>query len=436
MKQAQSRLKSQPAHQDNTTRFLDTLFADYAKDDFQVRLWNGATWGGKHPRFTLVLKHPGALRTMFGSQSELALGEAYIFDDFDIEGEVEAAFELAGYLLARKQNFWEGLELLERFHKLPGDGRPRAGSHVVKLKAPLHSKDRDRKAISYHYDLPAEFYELWLDRQMVYSCAYFRSSEDDLDTAQEQKLDYVCTKLRLRPGDRLLDIGCGWGALVAHAARYYGVEVVGITLSRPQAELAQQRLRRDGLADRCRVMFLDYRDLGEAESFDKIVSVGMFEHVGEEFLPEYFRRVWQLLRPGGTFLNHGIAYSATYRRKGASFADRYVFPDGDLVPISTSLKAAELSGFEVRDVESLREHYLLTLHQWVKRLEAHAEEARRVTDDVTYRIWRLYIAGAAHGFGSGRLNLFQSLLAKPRHGESGFPLRREDWYCGKGRDRD
>ena len=193
--------------------------------------------------------------------------------------------------------------------------------------------------------------------------------------------------------------------------------------------MARQRLRESGLSDRCRVEVSDYRDIDHDQQYDKIVSVGMFEHVGEALLPEYFRRAWDLLRPGGVFLNHGIAYSATYRRRGPSFTDRYVFPDSEMVPINTSLREAELSGFEVRDVESLREHYALTLHNWVQRLEAHAEEVRRITDDTTYRIWRLYMAGAAHGFRSGRLNVYQALLAKPLHGESGLPLTREDWYC-------
>ncbi|HLM83227.1 MAG TPA: class I SAM-dependent methyltransferase, partial [Terriglobales bacterium] len=169
-------------------------------------------------------------------------------------------------------------------------------------------------------------------------------------------------------------------------------------------------------------------DLGHNQQYDKIVSVGMFEHVGEKLLPEYFRQACSLLRPGGVFLNHGIAYSANYHRRGPSFTDHYVFPDGELLPISTSLRAAELSGFEVRDVESLREHYALTLHHWVERLEARAAEARRITDDTTYRIWRLYMAGAAHGFRTGRLNLYQTLLASPRRGDGGLPLTREDWY--------
>lgn len=412
-----------------SAEFLDALLADYPERNFQVRLWDGATWGAKRqPRFTLVLKHPGALRAMFLSPSELTLGEAYIYDDFDIEGDIEAAFDLAEYLLGQQRSLWESFDLNERLQKLPAVDHPRTGLRTTGLWGEVHSKDRDRQAISYHYDLPAEFYALWLDRHMVYSCAYFATPEEDLDSAQERKLDYVCRKLRVRPGERLLDLGCGWGGLIMHAAAHCGVQAVGITLSVPQAEAARKRLREAGLNDRCRVEVSDYRDINHGQQYDKIVSVGMFEHVGEALLPEYFRRTWSLLRPGGVFLNHGIAYCATYHRRGPSFTDRYVFPDGEMVPISTSLRAAELSGFEVRDVESLREHYALTLHHWIRRLEAHAEEARRITDERTYRIWRLYMAGSAHGFRSGRLNVYQTLLAKPLHGPSGLPLTREDWY--------
>jgi len=412
-----------------TTHFLERLLADYPRRDFQVRLWDGTTWGTeKQPRFTLVLKHPGALPAMFVSPSELTLGEAYIYDDFDIEGDIEAALDLAEYLLAQERSLGESFDLNQRLQKLAASDRPRAGPRPIQLWGSVHSKDRDRQAVTYHYDLPAEFYALWLDPRMVYSCAYFATPEEDLDTAQKRKLDYLCRKLRLRPGERLLDIGCGWGGLIMHAAAHYGVQAVGNTLSVPQAEVARQRVRESGLNDRCRVEVSDYRDIDQDQPYDKIVSVGMFEHVGEALLPEYFRRAWDLLRPGGIFLNHGIAYSATYRRRGPSFTDRYVFPDSELVPISTSLRAAELSGFEVRDVESLREHYGLTLHHWLGRLEAHAEDVRRITDDTTYRIWRLYMAGSAHGFRSGRLNLYQTLLAKPRHGESRLPLTREDWY--------
>ena len=296
------------------------------------------------------------------------------------------------------------------------------------MSGELHSPQRDRQAVTYHYDLPSEFYALWLDSRMAYSCAYFRTPNDDLDTAQQNKLEYLCRKLRLRRGDRLLDIGCGWGSLVTYAAAVHGAQVLGVTLSEPQAEWARRQIRALGLEERCRVEVRDYRDFDSGDSFDKIVSVGMFEHVGRSKLKEYFQKVWALLRPGGVFLNHGIAYSASYRRRGPSFTDRYVFPDGDLVPVNTALQAAEESSFEVRDVESLREHYALTLRRWLARLESHAEEARRLAGDTTYRIYRIYLAGAAHAFRRARLNLYQILLAKPVQGETGLPLTREDWY--------
>jgi cyclopropane-fatty-acyl-phospholipid synthase len=413
---------------------LENLLAAYPRRDFQVRLWDGSIWvGGEQPRFTLVLKHPGALRAMFLSPSEFTLGEAYIYDDFDIEGEIVAAFDLADYLLRQERGLPERLHLAELLRKSPANNSRRPGPQPANLGSSVHSKERDRQAIGYHYDLPAEFYALWLDQSMIYSCAYFASPEEDLDTAQQRKLDYICRKLRLRRGDHLLDIGCGWGGLIIYAAVHHGAQATGITLSKPQAELAQERVRQSNLNGRCRVEICDYRDLDPSRQYDKIVSVGMFEHVGEALLPEYFSRAWNLLQPGGVFLNQGIAYSATYRRRGPSFTDHYVFPNGELVPISTSLRAAELSGFEVRDVESLREHYALTLCHWVRRLEANAEQARRITDDTTYRIWRLYMAGAAHGFRSGRLNVYQTLLAKPLHGESRLPLTREDWYRAYGR---
>ena len=411
------------------TEFLDALLKHYARRDFAVRLWDGSVWGAEmQPRFTLVLKRPRALRAMFSSPSELTLGEAYIHDDFDIEGDVEATFDLADYLLGQERSLWESFDLDQRLQKLPRSDHTRTGMHAVKFGGGVHSKDRDRQAISHHYDLPAEFYALWLDRRLTYSCAYFATPDEDLDSAQVRKLDYICRKLRLRRGEHLLDIGCGWGGLIMHAADHYGTECVGITLSVPQGMVARERLHEAGLNGRCRVEVSDYRDTDHYRLYDRIVSVGMFEHVGEAHLSEYFQRAWNLLRPGGVFLNHGIAHSATYRRRGPSFVDRYVFPDGELVPICTSLRAAEQSGFEVRDVESLREHYALTLRHWVRRLEAHQEEACRIASDSTYRIWRLYMAGSAHGFRSGRLNVYQTLLAKPSFGQSGLPLTRDDWY--------
>ena len=411
--------------------FLSNLLAPYPRRDFQVRLWDGSIWGSEQePRFTLVLKHPGALRQMFQSPSELTLGESYIFDDFDIEGDIEAVFDLADYLVAEgSAGLTQSLHLASMLRKLPAKRQMHTGRQPAALRGSVHSNDRDRQAISYHYDLPPEFFALWLDQRMLYSCAYFApGNETDLDTAQCCKLDYICRKLQLRRGDRLLDIGCGWGGLAIHAAAHYGARVLGITLSIPQAEVARQRIRDAGLNQSCRIEVCDYRDLEVDREFDKIVSVGMFEHVGEEHLAEYFSRVWQLLRAGGTFLNSGIAATVADHRQGPSFIDRYVFPDGELVPLSTSLGEAERSGFEVRDVESLREHYALTLHHWVRRLEAHAEEVRRIADETTYRIWRLYMAASAHRFALNRLNLYQMLLAKPSHGQCSAPLTRADWY--------
>jgi cyclopropane-fatty-acyl-phospholipid synthase len=288
----------------------------------------------------------------------------------------------------------------------------------------LHSRERDRQAISYHYDYPVEFYKLWLDPRMVYSCAYFAAPDEELATAQERKLDLICRKLQLRRGDRFLDIGCGWGGLIMHAAAQYGVHATGITTSLPQVEWARESARQAGLADRCRVELCDYRDLEADRPYDKIASVGMFEHVGQALLSEYFRRAWQLLLPGGLFLNHGIARSATYRRIGPSFTDKYVFPDGELLPINDTLRTAETSGFEVRDVENLREHYVFTLRNWVHALEAHLVEACRVTDEATCRTWRIYMYGAARRFATGQLNVFQTLLSKSSGGQSGLPLIR------------
>lgn len=413
-----------------TMSLLQDLLGSHHPRNFAVRLWDGTTWEaeeGQPRRFTLVLQHPGALRKMFLPPSELALSEAYIYNDFDIEGDIEAVFEPGDAILSREWGKVEQLRYGARLLSLPKGNMASSGTQAAQQKGTLHSKERDRQAIMYHYDRSNDFYKLWLDRQMVYSCAYFSTPDESLDVAQERKLDYICRKLRLHPGERLLDIGCGWGGLIMYAAQHYEVEALGITLSQQQVIWARERIREAGLEDRCRVELWDYREV--KGTYDKLVSVGMFEHVGEALLPTYFKQAWQLLRPGGVFLNHGIAASATApSRPEPSFVSRYVFPDGELVPISTSLKAAEVNGFEVRDLESLREHYVYTLRNWVSRLEEHADEAKRATDEVTYRIWRLYMAGSAYGFQKGMLNLYQALLVKPDAGRSELPLTREDWY--------
>jgi len=411
---------------------LQEVLAGYVGRDFSVRFWDGRVWeaeAGQPTRFTLALQHPGALRKMFLPPTELALAEAYIYNDFDIEGDICAAFPLADYLRGAGLTFAKKVHIAKQLHSLPLH-RGHNGRAGLTLKGRMHSRERDRRAVTYHYNTSNDFFKLFLDTRMVYSCAYFDTLHDDLDCAQERKLDYICRKLRLQRGETLLDIGCGWGGLVMHAAKQYGVNAFGITLSEPQAEWANERIRQEGVADRCRVNVMDYRELDAASNFDKLVSVGMFEHVGEKLLPEYFDQAWRLLKPGGVFLNHGIARTETEPvQSGPTFVDRYVFPDGELVPLHTTLRAAERSGFEVRDVESLREHYAMTLRHWVRRLEAHHDAAVTATDETTYRIWRLFMSGSAYRFWRGKLNLYQVVLVKSLDGVSNFPLTRKDWYA-------
>jgi cyclopropane-fatty-acyl-phospholipid synthase len=414
-------------------RFLQQVLKDYHPRDFAIELWDGTIWPPEPTqfrRFTWRIQDPGILWAAISSD-QVTLGEAFIRGAFDIDGDLEAVFPLADYFLNKQ---WSTKEKLLLATMLPALTRSRPQISLVprKLRGPLHSKERDQQAIRYHYDLSNSFYALWLDQQMVYSCAYFRTPQDDLDIAQKQKLDYICRKLRLRPGERLLDIGCGWGGLILHAAREYGVRSLGITLSRNQFEFARRKIKDEGLSETCEVRLLDYRDLRETGAFDKLASVGMVEHVGAAKLPDYFRQAFRLLRSGGVFLNHGIGTAGTRPAPSQpTFTDVYVFPDGDLVPISAMLRYAEDAGFEVRDVENLREHYVLTLHHWLRRLEAHEEQAKQLSDEVKYRIWRLYLGGSIHYFRTARLDLYQSLLVKNDEGNSGFPLRRVDWYGSK-----
>ncbi len=396
------------------------------------RLWDGTRWPEPAPRAaTIVLKHPGALREMFGAGTEKALAEAFLRDDFDLEGNAECAFELADVLRERGRRGWfSGLRTYHRLRTLPARPPGGAAREFDDGHGRLHSPGRDRRAVSFHYDVSNEFYQLWLDRALVYSCAYFERPDETLDAAQEAKLGHLCRKLRLKRGQRLLDIGCGWGGLAMFAAQRHGVRVTGVTLSRRQAEYATDRIRALGLEREVTIKLQDYREIEAAEPFDAIVSVGMSEHVGAKRLPDYFRAAAALLRPGGVFLNHAIGGAVRPpRRVGPSFIDAYVFPDGDIPPIPAVAQAAESAGLEIRDVENLREHYTLTLRHWVRRLEAAHEAALRFVSEETYRVWRLYMAGSAHGFARAHLAVYQTLLSKPdARGDSHLPLTRRDWY--------
>jgi len=418
-----------------TLHLLQKFFGGKSAENVGARLWDGTCWPDDHPRpATIVLNHPGALRRMLLPGTQVGLAEAYLHNDFDVEGDLEAVYSLADGLAQQVNSVLAKLRAAGYLLKLPpGAGRKPGKRGPARLEGKLHSLERDRQAVTYHYDVSNDFYSLWLDRRMAYSCAYFQGPNDDLDCAQESKLDYICRKLRLRPGQHLLDIGCGWGGLVIYAAQHYDVAATGITLSRPQADLANARITEVGLSDRCRVQVRDYRAMGESDRYDALVSVGMFEHVGAKLLPVYFARAWELLKPGGVFLNHGIANRVGEKPSSKrSFSDLYVFPDGELTPISTSLLAAEETGFEVLDVESLREHYAMTLRHWVRRLEACHDQALQYVDELTYRVWRLFMSGSAYGFKVGRLDVYQTLLVRSgAGGQSCLPLTRADWYAGK-----
>jgi cyclopropane-fatty-acyl-phospholipid synthase len=426
---------------------LTALFGEPHQRDFDVRFWDGTTDRGRNtrPPFTLVLNRPAALRRMLLPPNELSIVESFIAGDIDIDGSMEAASNLSEAIGGRLRSPLAVARLVRLVLRLPGQEE----DDLADVKFPeqarklgsRHTPVRDAAAIHYHYDVGNSFYKLWLDQRMVYSCAYFRSAEDSLDAAQEAKLDMICRKLRLKPGERLLDIGCGWGGLIMYAAQHYGVDATGITLSENQAALARERIEQAGLGDRCRVAIRDYRTLNAGDGYDKISSIGMVEHVGATHLPVYFASAYRALKPGGLFMNHGIVSLSEPRPrsvgekifrkfwKADAFIDTYVFPDGKLTAAHTVIASAEGAGFEVRDVESLREHYAMTLRHWVRSLEEKSAEATALVGNHHFRVWRLYMAASANAFTKAAINVIQTLLAKPDpNGRSDIPLTREDLY--------
>jgi len=416
---------------------LNDFFADAEFKNFAFKLWDGTVWkpdGAGEPVFTVILNHPKTLASMIAFPVDRRLGEAYIYGEFDVEGDMIALFSMESHIekkykqTVKKPSFWSKvLSLLNAkvdFKKLHSKRK------AAKLRGKAHSIERDRQAISYHYDVSNEFYSLWLDELMNYSCAYFRDWNEDIHTAQRNKLELICRKLRLKEGEKVLDIGCGWGGFLIYAAQKYGIKGYGITLSKNQYEYANEKIKELGLQDRVRVDYRDYREMEEWASFDKIVSIGMFEHVGKEMLDEYFRRAYKLLKHGGLFLNHGITRRKPKRTpRKWSFSDTYIFPDGELQSISHTLSVAEKVGFEVSDVENLREHYATTLWHWAKRLEENREKALQYVDEVVYRTWRIFLTGSSYGFKSEFFGLHQALLVKNYpDGSNNLPINREDIY--------
>lgn len=379
----------------------------------RLQLWNGVAYDlGPKPAVTVKVKEPSAVKALVGADFS-ELGEAFIHEQIDVEGPITEAMRAADALVH--------------------GSRPNAATWTRLHRVLGHSRRQDAKAIEHHYDVSNEFYQLWLDRNMAYSCGYFHRDDDTLDSAQIQKFEHICRKLMLAPGERLLDIGCGWGGLIVHAARNHGVHALGITLSHNQFDYVRNRIAREALADRVRVELMDYRDVPENEKFDKIASVGMFEHVGLTNLPVYFRKIERLLADDGLVMNHGITTMDPQSRAVGSgagaFIDRYVFPHGELPHLSLAIRALSEQNLEAVDVESLRHHYAKTLGFWVSRLESAQTKARELVGERRYRTWLVYLAGCSHAFHSGWISLHQILAAKAsRKGMKPLPWTREHQY--------
>jgi cyclopropane-fatty-acyl-phospholipid synthase len=402
--------------------------------DFAVRFWDGSEVPpppGAPRNLTFVVRSPSALAYALRQPNELGFGRAWVTGALDVEGELERGLALRDRFRGLRLSAADRLAALRAAARLGAVHlRPPA---VPASEAPVgrgrrHSLNRDRVAVRHHYDVSNAFYRMVLGPTMVYSCAYFASPDDTLEEAQTRKLETICRKLRLGPGERLLDIGCGWGSLVLHAAREHGARAVGVTLSEPQAELARERILAAGLGDRCEIRVADYREVDDGP-YDKVASVGMYEHVGRARLAEYTGRVKRLLRDGGLFLNHGIVRAQPRAWDRHSFIARYVFPDGELHPVGAVVDAMERTGLEIRDDESLREHYALTLRRWVANLAANRDAAIAEAGAERERVWRLYMTGSALAFEAGDISVHQVLACKPG-APHGLPLARAGLLTG------
>lgn len=413
-----------PAELSAARRILEMMLVDY-RGPVALRLWNGEiVCGESHAPCTVMIHQPAALRDLVLHQDLVHLAESYLAGEIDVGGDLILLFDLVSYLQQLVSSGKDRRRIWRQALRLPA----RAPVMSPAMHAWKGKRSNTQESISHHYDLGNDFYCLWLDPEMVYSCAYFRDPGQSLASAQHDKLDYICRKLRLAPGQTLLDIGCGWGALICWAGRNYNVRAHGITLSEQQYQYVVERLHKEGLKGRVTIELRDYRTLPDDAHYDRVVSIGMFEHVGVANFPIYFRTIRRVLKAGGLFLNHGITNDTGWQDTPITrFTNRYVFPDGELARISDVCNAMEQAGFEIIDLEGLRCHYALTLRRWLHALEAHRERLVKLVGEASYRVWRLYMAGAAWYFDEGSNHVYQVLAGHARQPLT-IPLRRDDIY--------
>jgi len=421
---------------------LKSLVEQLLGDPFplRIRAWDGSE-AGPPGAPTLLVRNRKALRRLLWKPGELGLVRAWVAGDLGVEGDLYTALDLISGLVWERGEDARGLGEALRDPEVRAAVRglvkmagpplpPTPPREEVRRRRHLHTKRSDKRAISHHYDVGNDFYEIVLGSSMVYSCAYWEDA-GTLEDAQRDKLELIARKLDLRPGRRLLDVGCGWGSMAIHAAREHGASVVGVTLSQEQAAYARKRVADEGLTDKVEIRVQDYRDVTDGP-YDAISSIGMAEHVGADRYLEYARNLYVLLKPGGRLLNHQIARRPRRDESAYSvdeFIDAYVFPDGELAPLGTTVTQLERAGFEVRDVESLREHYALTLRRWVANLEAQWARAVQLTSPGRSRVWRLYMAASALAFERNRIGVNQVLAIRTPEpsGASGMPLRARTW---------
>ena len=400
----------------------------------RLRAWDGSA-AGPDDTPVLVIRHRRALRRLMYQPNELGLARAYVAGEIDVEGDLYDALGRLNALIWRNADL-RGLPIRAVAGDLLRLGiigtQPKPPPEEIVISGARHSRRRDKQAVSQHYDVGNDFYRMVLGPSMVYSCAYWTSADAGygLADAQRDKLDLICRKLDLKPGMRLLDVGCGWGSLALHAAREYGVHVVGITLSTEQADYARKQVAEAGLTEQIDIRVQDYRELDDGP-FDAISSVGMAEHVGTGPYREYASILCGQLKRGGRLLNHQIsAIRPEPKSTDRTFIDAYVFPDGELAPVGTTVSLLEEAGFEVRDVQALREHYARTLRAWVSNLEAHWSTAVRLTSAGRARVWRLYMAASALAFEQARIGVNQVLCVKAhRNGASDMAATRAGWLA-------